>query len=66
MGVSNNTCESRSPRPKALGAGTGLVIRSLRRDENNRIVVDVAVRDNQPVTFLPKGRRLNGRCRYPK
>lgn len=47
--------EARVPRRIALGAGTTLRIRSVRHDEANRVVVDVAAPDDVPVALFAEG-----------
>lgn len=47
--------EARVPRRVALGAGRALVIRTVRRDGSNRILVDVAAPDNLTVDLFAEG-----------
>ncbi len=47
--------EARVPRRVVLGVGRALVIRSVRRDEINRVVVDVAAPDGVPVDLFAEG-----------
>lgn len=47
--------DARVPRHVALGAGRALVIRSVRRDKTNRVVVDVAAPDSVPVDLFAEG-----------
>lgn len=47
--------EARVPRRVALGAGRTLVIRSVHRDEANRVLVNVAAPDGLPVDLFAEG-----------
>jgi DsbC/DsbD-like thiol-disulfide interchange protein len=47
--------EARVPRRVALGAGTGLAIRAVRRDGTGHVVVDVAAPQGAPVDLFAEG-----------